>query len=372
MVLPLQQCLFLSSPYFIPSRRQSAFCMPPKEWCVELRKSIFFFFHPRASLCLRVATNALPLSNMVKDREASGSETKRVTQQRHNSQNLFSHARGAELYPLINIRFQTNILSESSGAPPASSCRPPRVPSACSGKPPLFGGRRSSPPGWGELWVAGWGWFVFPVLLLSSLLPLKDTHPHPQLRTFFHDNVNQECSGDEIKCLTADYLGKPELTRMLVCWKSFVCPTFNHVFELLEKNLLGHFSPWRARRSLRARWTWRTRWTRLMEEAHTQNVAIHYTSTCVFNYRPSGFLIPKWQNITHIYVVQTIWTLRKAPFLGVKTARHTASTAFTRGRLRLRHFPGKLSTGLLTKSIHEPSGSTLWLSETCSTNRARK
>lgn len=40
-------------------------------------------------------------------------------------------------------------------------------------------------------------------------------------------------------------------------------------------------------------------------------------------------------------------------------ARHTVSSVFTRGRLRLRHFPGKLPTGLLTKSIHEPCGSTL-------------
>lgn len=292
MVLPLQQCLFLSSPYFIPSRRQSAFCMPPKEWCVELRKSIFFF-HPRASLCLRVAMNALPLSNMVKDREANGSETKLVTQQRHNSQNFFSHARGAELYPLINIRFQTNILSESSGAPPASSCRPPRVPSACSGKPPLFGGRRSSPPGWGELWVAGWGWFVFPVLLLSSLLPLKDTHPH--LRTFFHDNVNQECSENEI---TVGYLGKTELTWMVLCWKSFVWPTFNHLFELLEKNLLGHFSPWRARRSLWARWTWRTRWARLMEEAHTKCCHILYLHLKI---------IMQEKNVRSIIVLWAFW-----------------------------------------------------------------
>lgn len=45
---------------------------------------------------------------------------------------------------------------------------------------------------------------------------------------------------------------------------------------------------------------------------------------------------------------------------------------FTKGRLRLRHFPGKLSTGLLTKSIHEPSGSTLCVSATCSRDSATK
>lgn len=45
--------------------------------------------------------------------------------------------------------------------------------------------------------------------------------------------------------------------------------------------------------------------------------------------------------------------------------KHAVTMAVTRGRLRLRHFPGKLSTGLLTKSIHEPSGSTLCVS-TCS------
>lgn len=33
----------------------------------------------------------------------------------------------------------------------------------------------------------------------------------------------------------------------------------------------------------------------------------------------------------------------------------------------MRHFAGKFPTGLLTKSIHDPSGSTLWLSEPCRT-----
>lgn len=144
MVLPLQQCLFLSSPHFIPSRRQSAFCMPPKKWCVVLRKSTFFF-HPRASLRLRVAMKALPLSNAAKTPgKRVGDKVWGIIAKRFSG-----HAQRLELYPFINIP------SESSGAPPESSRPPPLVPSACSGTPPLFGGRRSSPPGWGEPWVAG-------------------------------------------------------------------------------------------------------------------------------------------------------------------------------------------------------------------------
>lgn len=48
--------------------------------------------------------------------------------------------------------------------------------------------------------------------------------------------------------------------------EKFKFSTFNHLFELLEKNVLGHLSPWRARRSLGARRTRRTRWARLMED----------------------------------------------------------------------------------------------------------
>lgn len=39
-------CLFLSSTHFIPRQRQSAFCMPPREWCVELKKSVILTKEP--------------------------------------------------------------------------------------------------------------------------------------------------------------------------------------------------------------------------------------------------------------------------------------------------------------------------------------
>lgn len=44
----------------------------------------------------------------------------------------------------------------------------------------------------------------------------------------------------------------------------------------------------------------------------------------------------------------------------------------TSGRFRFRHFPGKLPTGLFTKSIHDPRGSTLWFSLTCRIRKNKK
>lgn len=174
MVLPLQQCLFLSLPHFIPSRRQSAFCTLPKKVMCSIEK-VNFFFTQEPVLRLKVAMKALPLSNAAKTlskwvRDKVWDiiatcfwrpcwETRTVPVHKHLVLNIIN----------------SGIPSESSGAPPESSCPPPLVPSACSETPPLYGGTRSSPPRWGEQWGAGLGWFVFPVLLLSSLLPLKDT-----------------------------------------------------------------------------------------------------------------------------------------------------------------------------------------------------
>lgn len=65
---------------------------------------------------------------------------------------------------------------------------------------------------------------------------------------------------------------------MWLSWKSVCSFTFNHLFELLEEDLLGHFSPWRAWRSLWAGGTWRTRWAGLGEEGHIKYSNAAYRS----------------------------------------------------------------------------------------------
>lgn len=91
--------------------------------------------------------------------------------------------------------------------------------------------------------------------------------------------------------------------------------TFNHLFELLEKNFLGHFSPRRARGSLWARRAWRTRWARLAEKRRTKHCHasdLIWKLWCKFG---------KQENTPIILKIQFYW----------KTVRHT---------VHLRGLPG--------------------------------
>lgn len=153
--------------------------------------------------------------------------------------------------------------------------------------------------------------------------------------------------------LAVPHLVEIRSTWMWPSWKPLCSFTFNHLFELLEEDLLGHFSPWRARRSLWARRTRRTRWARLGEKGHIEYYHAVYHTAVQENISRGG-QSSLYMNISNKYL-----NTDKGK------ARHAVTMVVTRGRLRLRHFPGKLSTGLLTKSIHEPSGSTLCVS-TCS------
>ena len=94
--------------------------------------------------------------------------------------------------------------------------------------------------------------------------------------------------------------------------------TFNPVFELLEKNFLGHFGSRRARRSLWARRARRTGWARLVEERCTKRC--HASIWSEYHYASLFYL---QFTAVHKKIPQSSSSSIKYNCLETKTARHT-------------------------------------------------